>query len=36
MAGDIFQKKIYELFSGMMNIFGIVDDILIAVFEKHF
>ena len=31
---DMFQKKIYELFSGMPDVFGIADDILIAGFDK--
>ena len=33
-AGDMFQKKIDELFHGVSNLFGIVDDILIAGFDK--
>ena len=27
-AGEIFQRKIYEIFKGQPNIFGIADDIL--------
>ena len=33
LAGDMLQKKIDELFSGMSNLFGIADDILIAGFD---
>ena len=33
-VGDMFQKKIDELFSGMPNVFGIADDILIAGFNE--
>ena len=33
-AGDMFQKKIDELFNGMPNVFGIADDILIAGFDE--
>ena len=31
----MFQKKIDELFSGMQNVFGIADNILIACFDKQ-
>ena len=31
---DMFQRKIGELFSGMPNIFGIIDNILIAGFDE--
>ena len=31
--GDMFLKKIDEIFSGMQNIFSIADDILIAGFN---
>ena len=34
-AGDMFQKKIVELFSGMQNVFGFADDILIAGFDEQ-
>ena len=34
-AGDIFYKKIDELFSSIPNIFGIADDILIPGFDKQ-
>ena len=33
MAGDVFQKKIDELFNDIPEIFGITDDILIAGFD---
>ena len=33
-VGNIFQEKIYELFSDMPNIFIIADDILIAGFDE--
>ena len=33
-VGDMFQKKIDELFSGMSNVFGIADDILIIGFDE--
>ena len=33
--GDLVQKKTDELFSSMLNAFGIDDDILIAEFDKH-
>ena len=32
-VGDIFQKKISQLFSSMLNVTGIADDILIAGFD---
>ena len=32
---DMFQKKIDRLFSGMSNIFGTTDDILIAGFDEQ-
>ena len=32
---DMFQKKIDELFSVISNVFGSVDDILIAGFDKQ-
>ena len=35
IAGDMFQKKIYELFCDMPNVFGIADDILIKDFDAH-
>ena len=35
LAGDIFQKKIDELFSRMPNIFGIADDILITDHDEQ-
>ena len=35
-TGDMFQKKMDELFSGMANSYVIADDILIAGFGKHF
>ena len=31
--GDMFQKKIDELFTGIVNVFGIADNILIAEFN---
>ena len=31
--GNMFQKKIDEIFSGMSNVFSIADDILIAGFD---
>ena len=31
----MFQKKKDEVLSGMSNVFGIADDILIAVFDKQ-
>ena len=31
----MFQKKIDELFSFMLNVFGIADDILIADFDEQ-
>ena len=33
-VGDMFQKKIDELFSGMSNILGIADVTLIVGFDK--
>ena len=33
-AGDMFQKKQDEFFHGILNLFGIADDILIAWFGK--
>ena len=32
-AGDMFQRKIDEIFKDMPNVFGIVDDILVAGYE---
>ena len=32
--GDMFQKKTDELFSSMLNVFGIADDILIPSFDE--
>ena len=32
-AGDMFQRKIDEIFNDMPNIFGIVDDILVTGYE---
>ena len=34
-AGDMFQKKIDELFSNMPNVFGIAYGILIAGFDEQ-
>ena len=34
-AGNMFQKKIHKLFTGMHNVFSIADDILIAGFDKQ-
>ena len=34
-AMDVFLKKIDELFSGMPNVFGIANDILIACFDEQ-
>ena len=34
-VGDMFQKKIDELFSDMSNVFNIADDILIAGFNEQ-
>ena len=31
-GGDMFKRKINELFSGMSNVFSIADDILITGF----
>ena len=31
----MFQKRINQLFSGMSNVFDIVDDILIAGFDEY-
>ena len=33
LAGDMFQKKIGELFNDILNVFGIADGILIAGFD---
>ena len=33
-VGDMFQKKIDELFSGMPKVLSIVDDILIVGFDE--
>ena len=33
-AGDMFQRKIDELFQGLPNVFGIDDDIFIAGFNE--
>ena len=35
LAGNMFQKRIDELFRGMPNVFGIADDILIAGFNEQ-
>ena len=32
--GEMFQKKIDELFSGMPNVFTIADDIIIVGFDE--
>ena len=32
-AGDMFQRKIDEIFKDMPNVFGIADDILVAGYE---
>ena len=32
-AGDMFHRKIDEIFQGASNVFGIADDILIAGFD---
>ena len=32
-AGDMFQRKINKIFKDMPNVFGIVDDILVAEYE---
>ena len=32
--GDMFHKKIDKLFSGVSNVFGIADDLLIAGFDQ--
>ena len=34
LAGDMFQKKVDALYSGMPNVFGIADEILIAGFDE--
>ena len=34
-AGDVFQKKIDETVTGIPNVFGIVDDILMAGFDGY-
>ena len=34
-AGDMFQKKIDKLFSGMLNVFSIANDILISGFSEQ-
>ena len=33
LAGDMFQRKINELFQGMPNVFGIVDNLLTTGFD---
>ena len=33
-VGDMFQKKIHKLFSGMPNVFGIADNILTSSFDE--
>ena len=33
-AVDMFQKNVDEFFHGIANIFGIIDDILIAGFDE--
>ena len=33
LAQDIFQRKIDEIFKNMPNVFGVVDDILVAGYE---
>ena len=35
LAGDMFQKKIDDLLSGMPNLFGIVDDSSVAGLDEH-
>ena len=32
-AGDMFQRKIDEIFNDMPNVFGITDDILVVGYE---
>ena len=34
-AGDMFQKMIDEIFSGVPNVFSIVDNILIVGFDEQ-
>ena len=34
LVGDMFQKKIGKLFSGMPNVFGVADMILITGFDE--
>ena len=34
-AGDMFQRKIDEIFKDMPNMIGIADDILVAVYEAN-
>ena len=33
-AGDMFQRKIDEIFKDMQNVFGTVDDILVAGYDS--
>ena len=33
LAGDMFQRKVDEIFKDMPNVFGIADDILVAGYE---
>ena len=33
LAGDMFQRKIDEIFQDMPNVFGTADDILVAGYE---
>ena len=33
-TGNMFQRKIDELFQGLPNVFGIADDILIVGFDE--
>ena len=34
-GGNMFQKKIVAIFSGMSNVFSIADDILMAGFDEQ-
>ena len=34
LAGDMFQRKIDELFNDIPNVFGIANDTVIAGFDK--
>ena len=33
--GDMFQHKIYEIFSNVPNIFGIADDVLVIGYDEN-